>query len=695
MYHLVITELVVPIAVALLVTVVKSRLYAGILSVLASITSLIISSILYVNVVYSGPQRIELLSNWLVIPGIKPVSISFIIDPLSTLVGILLCSLSTIILIYSIGYLSDDYYDSRRYWFLMLIFITSMLIVVYADNFILLFIGWEGVSICSYLLIGYYYGDEKEHWIGGPPSKAPLHPPSYCSFRTLITVGSADSVMLVGILTLVVLTGSPYYEDLESIKSLVSSGLPVWSVLTPLILFLTGPLAKSAQFPLHMWLPYAMAGPTPVSALLHSATMVKAGVYLIIRLLPELVGISEGVSEVSIIFTLLAVAGVLSMIDGAVNAGRAIELKKVLAYSTISQIGYMFLILGIAGLTETITNGIAASLYHMMSHAVFKSALFLIAGILIHLSGTIYLTGMEFPLKNRNNLILFLITLISCLNLLGIPPLIGFWSKEFIIEIIHFKELYIPLSIVIITTFLTAFYATRMIILIFLGHKTPYKLHDTHGVSKLMLYPVISLITTMVYVGVIGYWFRHSLIDVLRIVGEEVEYISTNPLITWLTISVTVLGVILALIRYELMVIHLISSTNITNLISYVVNYLIHIVLRLSTPLRRGVTLLMHTVGGGIAREIREVFNLLEYTLMYAVGGGIVKNVRDVFNQLENTLDATMRYVGMVVFRYLSILFKMINYADMDSFLTLYLLTLTMILTYVLIMYNLHLLITG
>jgi NADH-quinone oxidoreductase subunit L len=547
-----------------------------------------------------------------------------------------------------------------------------MLVVVNADNFILLFIGWEGVSLCSYLLIGYYYGDEREYWIGGPSGEAPLHPPSYCSSRTFITVGSADSVMLVGILTLVVLTGSPYYEDLSIIKSLVSNGLPVWSVLTPLILLLTGPLAKSAQFPLHIWLPYAMAGPTPVSALLHSATMVKAGVYLIIRLLPELVGISEVVDNASIIFTVLAVAGVLSMVDGAVNAGRALELKKVLAYSTISQIGYMFLILGIAGLTETITNGIVASVYHMISHAVFKSALFLIAGILIHLSGTIYITEMRFPLKNRNNLILFLITLISCLNLLGIPPLIGFWSKEFIIEIIHFKELYIPLSIIIITTFLTAFYATRMITLIFLSHEKQHKLYDVYMMSKLLIYPIIPLIITMVYLGVIGYWFKHTLIDILTITEEEVEYISTNPLITWSTIPATVLGVVLALIRYELRVLHLVSPTNIANLISHTINYLIHSISRLGVSFVRRVTLLIYTVGGSIARGVEEVFN-----------------------GLEHTLNTTVRYVGMVISRYLSILFKMINYADMDSFLTLYIITLAMILTYVLIMYNLHLLITG
>ncbi len=672
MYYLVITELVTPIVVALLVTIVKSRLYAGVLSVLASIISLITASILYVDVVYSGPQRIELISDWLVIPGVKPVSISFLIDPLSTLVSILLCSLSTIILIYSIGYLSNEHYDSRRYWFLMLVFIASMLVVVNADNFILLFIGWEGVSLCSYLLIGYYYGDEREYWIGGPSGKAPLHPPSYCSSRTFITVGSADSVMLVGILTLVVLTGSPYYEDLGIVKSLVSNGLPVWSVLTPLILFLTGPLAKSAQFPLHIWLPYAMAGPTPVSALLHSATMVKAGVYLIIRLLPELVGISEVVDNASIIFTVLAVAGVLSMVDGAVNAGRALELKKVLAYSTISQIGYMFLILGIAGLTETITNGIVASVYHMISHAVFKSALFLIAGILIHLSGTIYITEMEFPLKNRNNLILFLITLISCLNLLGIPPLIGFWSKEFIIEIIHFKELYIPLSIIIITTFLTAFYATRMITLIFLSHEKQHKLCDVHMMSKLLIYPVIPLIITMVYLGVIGYWFKHTLIDILTITEEEVEYIFTNPLITWSTIPATVLGVVLALIRYEFRVLYLVSPTNIANLISHTINYLIHSISMLGVSLVRRVTL-----------------------LIYTVGGSIVRGVEEVFNGLEHTLNTTVRYVGMVISRYLSILFRMVNYADMDSFLTLYIITLAMILTYVMIMYNLHLLITG
>ncbi|MEM4034238.1 MAG: proton-conducting transporter membrane subunit, partial [Sulfolobales archaeon] len=334
--------------------------------------------------------------------------------------------------------------------------------------------------------------------------------------------------------------------------------------------------------------------------------------------------------------------------------------------------GYMFLILGIAGLTETITNGIVASVYHMISHAVFKSALFLIAGILIHLSGTIYITEMRFPLKNRNNLILFLITLISCLNLLGIPPLIGFWSKEFIIEIIHFKELYIPLSIIIITTFLTAFYATRMITLIFLSHEKQHKLCDVHMMSKLLIYPIIPLIITMVYLGVIGYWFKHTLIDILTITEEEVEYIFTNPLITWSTIPATVLGVVLALIRYEFRVLYLVSPTNIANLISHTINYLIHSTSMLGVSFVRRVTL-----------------------LIYTVGGSIVRGVEEVFNGLEHTLNTTVRYVGMVISRYLSILFKMINYADMDSFLTLYIITLAMILTYVMIMYNLHLLITG
>ncbi|MEM4033992.1 MAG: proton-conducting transporter membrane subunit, partial [Sulfolobales archaeon] len=373
MYYLVITELMTPIVVALLVTIVKSRLYAGVLSVLATIISLIIASILYVDVVYSGPQRIELISDWLVIPGVKPVSISFLIDPLSTLVSILLCSLSTIILIYSIGYLSDEHYDSRRYWFLMLVFIASMLVVVNADNFILLFIGWEGVSLCSYLLIGYYYGDEREYWIGGPSGKAPLHPPSYCSSRTFITVGSADSVMLVGILTLVVLTGSPYYEDLGIIKSLVSNGLPVWSVLTPLILFLTGPLAKSAQFPFHEWLVTAMTGPTSVSALIHAATMVKAGVYFLLRFSPIFVLAAHEVHvaepQVRAFFTSVSLIGAFTAFMMASQALVSRELKLILAFSTASQLGYMFLAIGSAGLIAEFPAGFIAGFSHLMSHA--------------------------------------------------------------------------------------------------------------------------------------------------------------------------------------------------------------------------------------------------------------------------------------------------------------------------------------
>ncbi|MEM1748870.1 MAG: proton-conducting transporter membrane subunit, partial [Sulfolobales archaeon] len=384
--ELLLVELASPVLIALLLLVMRGNLLLGILAILASSTSFTASLILLSKLIDGDVVYLKLVDEWLKLPYMKSIDVSFRVDPLSVLVSSLVCGLTTLILIYSISYMSGDekYRDTKRYWFLMLIFMASMLVVVNSDNFLLMFIGWEGMSLCSYFLIGYYYGDERRYWIGGPPNKATLYPPTHCSYITFLLVGPADTLMLIGMLMLIVLTGSPYYEDLIIIKDLTISGLPEWATLIPLLFFLAGPIAKSAQFPLHIWLPYAMAGPTPVSALLHSATMVKAGVYIILRLLPYLTTIAESCTTASIIFYLLLISGTLSMISGAINAGRSLELKRILAYSTISQIGYMFILLGVAG-------------------------------ILIHTTNTLYINEMGVPLNSFKQL--FAITLISSLSL--------------------------------------------------------------------------------------------------------------------------------------------------------------------------------------------------------------------------------------------------------------------------------------
>jgi NADH-quinone oxidoreductase subunit L len=573
---LIAVEIFSPIIIALLILMVRSRVCAGVLAVIASSASLLSAVLLFANVLEQGAQRVVIVRNWFAIPGVEPIDISFALDSVSTFMSILLCALAIIILVYSIEYMKGEPYDHRRYWFLMLIFIASMLVFINADNFIAAFIGWEGLGLCSFMLIGYYYRDEKRYWIGEP---TPQHSPTSCASKVFLVIGSSDVLMLTGVLTLIALTKTPYYEGL---KQLASQGLPTWLVLLPLALLLIGALAKSAQFPLHIWLPYAMAGPTPVSALLHSATMVKAGFYLILRLLPFLIDISREVSEVTAIFWAIAIAGAFSIIEGGLSASKAIELKRVLAYSTISQLGYLFLILGVSGFTQS-SHATLASLFHMTSHAIFKAALFLVAGILIHMFSTIYINEMNFSIRSRLGALLFLVTLILCLSLVGFPPMIGYWSKKLLCEVLHHMNLYTLLIIAIAGVFLTAYYTTRMMKYIFTPrniHTTTYKHcksalepHENH-ISKLLLLPIILLATATLFLGIFSYIPEYCATSILKtifkgvLIEEGIEELPENQLLTGIKLLVVCAGVVLALKVRELRVLSYLSLSNIASIIS-------------------------------------------------------------------------------------------------------------------------------
>jgi NADH-quinone oxidoreductase subunit L len=378
--------------------------------------------------------------------------------------------ISFFIMVYSFGYMKGNP-SLTRWWVFMNFFIGGMLLLVLSNNLLFLFFGWKIVGLCSWGLIGFYYLDEKKYWIGGPPPTRYITP-SHAGLKAMVVTSAGDLLLLGGILiiyayahTLNILelyeTASTWIPEMAKSPGLIS--------LTA-VLLLAGPVGKSAQFPLHEWLPEAMAGPGPVSALIHAATMVKSGVYLVARLIPIffygywVAGSSEALS----FFVLTAWVGAITAFVAATQGMTAVELKKALAFSTVSQIGYMMLGLGVAGLTASgLMGGFTSGLSHLVSHAMFKAALFLCAGSVIHTAGSIYMTDMGSLKKYMPYTWLFMF--IASLSLMGIPPLPGFWSKDAILASVWASHHYALFVLALITCGITAFYTLRFVGLSFYG----------------------------------------------------------------------------------------------------------------------------------------------------------------------------------------------------------------------------------
>jgi NADH-quinone oxidoreductase subunit L len=342
-----------------------------------------------------GDLPLESQVVWLAAP-IK-VGLGVLVDPLSIVVANVVAWISLVIMLYCVGYMQGDPGVSR-FWMLMNLFIGSMLLLVLANNLLFVFVGWKMVGLCSYGLIGYYYRDEKEYWIGGPPPTRYVTP-THAGLKALIVTGLGDMLMLGGIL--IIYFYSRTFNLLELYQTTATwmaamAKSPGLIVLVS-VLLLAGPIGKSAQFPLHEWLPEAMAGPGPVSALIHAATMVKSGVYLVARFIPIFyhgywVG---GFSEAFHFFTLTAWVGLITAFLAATQGMVALELKKALAYSTVSQIGYMMLGLGIAGFApHVLAGGYTSGIFYLVSHGLFKASLFLCAGAVIHTAHSIYMHEM-------------------------------------------------------------------------------------------------------------------------------------------------------------------------------------------------------------------------------------------------------------------------------------------------------------
>jgi len=454
------------------------------------------------------------LATWITFPNGHPLMVGVLVDPLSIIICNVVAFISFLIIVYSTSYMHGDE-CLTRFWFFFLYFIGSMLLLVLSDNLIQTMVGWEGVGICSFGLIGYYYRDAKDRWLGGPPPQK-MFPPSHCGMKAFVVTGIGDVFILGAIFIIFNFAGTlNYVELIETAGEWVPkiAATPGLLALTA-VLFLGGPIGKSAQFPLHEWLPEAMAGPTSVSALIHAATMVKAGVYLVARFSPifYLGTWVMHIPEAQVYFITIACVGAFTCFMAASQALVSVELKKILAYSTVSQIGYMMLGLGVSGLSEgAYVAGLTAGVFHLASHALFKAALFLGAGSVIHAIHTIYTFNMGGMKKYMP--ITFILMVTATASLAGIPPLSGFWSKDSVFLACLIADT--PLSMTLlavgaISAAMTLFYSIRYINITFLGHESQYIKdmehhgHHPHEAPRTMWVPIAILVTLVCVVGLFG-----------------------------------------------------------------------------------------------------------------------------------------------------------------------------------------------
>ncbi len=448
------------------------------------------------------------------IPGFQGLTMGVLVDPYTAILANVVAWISFLVMVYSLEYMKEDG-GHNRYFFFVSLFIGSMQLIVLSDNLLSLFIGWEMVGLCSYALIGHYWKDETKDWVGTQGDKAlgedQAYSPSHAGMKAFVMTRIGDVAMLAGILILFYYAGTFNYSLLAATSGTWLPKLANAGLLVPVaLLIFGGAVGKSAQFPLHEWLPDAMAGPAPVSALIHAATMVNAGVVLVARVAPlfyfaALLSPTMGVAAVQPFFLTVAWIGAFTALLAASQALVGFELKKILAYSTMSQIGYMMMAIGLAGLSTDFASGLSAGLYQLMSHAIFKACLFLAAGALIHAADSKYINemgGMRGKMK-----LTFAAFLIAVASLSGIPPFSGFWSKDAVLGVAYGAGQYALFAVGAVTAGLTAFYSFRMLGIVFFGGRSQRLEqvettgHHVHEPSPIMWVPYTILAGATVLIG--------------------------------------------------------------------------------------------------------------------------------------------------------------------------------------------------
>lgn len=430
--------------------------------------------------VWGNPALQRFTFEWLNLGPSMHIVLGIQIDGLTAMMLIVVSTVALMVNIYSLGYMHGDPRFSRYYGFLSL-FGMAMLTLVLADNYFLMFVSWELVGLASYLLIGFWFEKQSASDAGK---------------KAFITTRLGDLGFIVGLLMLYAAVGSLSFRD---VNGAVESGVLTGGYLTVAALCLfAGAVGKSAQVPLHVWLPDAMEGPTPVSALIHAATMVVAGVYLVARSL-ILFGVAQDASMV------VAWIGIITSVMAATIGLVQNDIKRVLAYSTVSQLGYMIMALGLGGFT--------ASMFHLMTHAFFKALLFLGAGSVIHAVHTNDIQEMG-GLHSKMKVTSWTF-LIAALAIAGVPPLSGFWSKDEIVATTAGHPVFTVLTLAV--AFMTAFYMFRLYFLTFTGQpRDHHKFEHAHESPISMTGPLMFLAALSIVSGFVGMpWLEHGFSSVV------------------------------------------------------------------------------------------------------------------------------------------------------------------------------------
>ncbi|MBI9048698.1 MAG: NADH-quinone oxidoreductase subunit L [Anaerolineaceae bacterium] len=490
----------------------KASGWIGSLAVLASFGTGII---VFMQLLKHPEPAIVHLADWIRI-GTLHLSWDFRVDTLSMVMVLVVSGVAALIHVYSIGYMHHDVRHQNdptrftRFFIYMNLFVAAMMILVTANNFLMLFVGWEGVGLCSFLLIGFWFEKGQDGWGNAKAGK-----------KAFIVNRIGDFGLLVAMFLMFWHFGSLDFDVVFSQVPAMANAIP-GVLLAITLLMLLGVTGKSAQIPLFVWLPDAMAGPTPVSALIHAATMVTAGVYLIARS-------SVLFNAVPAAQQTVAWVGAATALFSATIAVAQTDIKKVLAYSTISQLGFMVAAVGMGAYV--------AGIFHLATHAFFKALLFLAAGSVVlgvergHEASSEY-GEHDFDAQDMRNMgglkkkmpATFWVYLIGSLALAGIPPLSGFFSKDEILAAASEQSMGI-LVVLILAAFLTAFYITRQLLMVFFGKARTKAAENAKESPPVMLIPLIILAILAFGGGVmqlpelhtLGHWLEHSLVEMLEV----------------------------------------------------------------------------------------------------------------------------------------------------------------------------------
>ncbi len=475
-----------------------------------------------------GERYVQTVFNWFTSGSIH-ADVAFQLDPLSIVMLMVVTWIGALIHLYSVGYMSHEE-GYWRYFAYLNLFLSEMLVLILGANYLLMFVGWEGVGLCSYLLIGFYY---KTDYAPAAGKKA------------FIVNRIGDFGFLIAVFLMFGYLGSADFGTVS--QRAAAGGVEAWLLTAICLLLFLGACGKSAQIPLYVWLPDAMAGPTPVSALIHAATMVTAGVYMIARsnalyrLAPDAM-------------VVVAIVGSITALFAATIGIRQWDIKKVLAYSTVSQLGFMFIGVGVGAFT--------AGVFHLVTHAFFKACLFLGSGSVIHaMSGEQDIRKMG-GLKSKIP-ITYWTFLIATIAIAGFPPFAGFFSKDEILGS-ALSSPYLPAGVRYlvwglgsVAALCTAYYMFRLVFLTFFGdfRGTHEQEHHLHESPATMTIPLIVL-ATLSTVGGLYLWWNHNLAHwlepvYLKIEGHEAEFaIANEKLLMGVAVAIAAIGTWLAYARF-------------------------------------------------------------------------------------------------------------------------------------------------